>query len=327
MSAFDFAIVLILVLLSGLFSGLTLGLMSLNVYELRRKSKLNNKSAKKLYPIRKLGNLLLCTLLLGNVLVNSVLAVFLGSITVGVVAVILSTGLITIFGEIVPQAVISRYAMSFGAKTTWLVYFFIIILYPATKPISWALDKVLGRELPNAYTKKELALILDEQGKHKKSNVLKYEAEMAAHSLAINETMVFEVMTPWRNVFKVDTSDSLTQDFLEKVQKTGHSRIPVFDKKEKKVKGILYVKDLVSSFADPQVNAGSLVRRNATIVHAEDKLGKVLRLFKTRKKHLFIVENDHKKIVGIVTLEDVIEEITGEIVDEHDRFVDMRIGR
>ena len=82
--------------LSGLFSGLTLGLMSLNPFVLKRKIKLGNSYAKKIYPLRKQGNLLLCTLLLGNVAVNSVLAVFLGSITVGVIAVIVSTGLIVI---------------------------------------------------------------------------------------------------------------------------------------------------------------------------------------------------------------------------------------
>ena len=89
-----YLIVIVLVLLSGLFSGLTLGLLSLDLFDLRRKVKLGNKDATKIYPLRKQGNLLLVTLLLGNVAVNSTLAVFLGSITAGVFAGLISTGLI-----------------------------------------------------------------------------------------------------------------------------------------------------------------------------------------------------------------------------------------
>ena len=123
-------IVLILILLSGLFSGLTLGLLGLNKSELERKIKLGDKKAKRVYNIRKNGNLLLCTLLLGNVAVNSALAIFLGSITNGILAGVMATGLIVIFGEILPQATISRYALTVGYHSFWMVKFFIFLLYP-----------------------------------------------------------------------------------------------------------------------------------------------------------------------------------------------------
>ena len=104
MAILDYIILIILLFLSAMFSGLTLGLMSLDVFTLKRRVKLNDKHAIKVYPLRKKGNLLLCTLLLGNVAVNSTLAIFLGSITAGVVAGIISTSLIVIFGEILPMA-------------------------------------------------------------------------------------------------------------------------------------------------------------------------------------------------------------------------------
>ncbi len=99
----EYLIVLSLVILSGCFSGLTLGFFSLNLTGLKRKIKLGDVRAKKVYPIRKRGNLLLCTLLVGNVAVNSAAAIFLGEITSGLIAGIISTVLIVIFWEILPQ--------------------------------------------------------------------------------------------------------------------------------------------------------------------------------------------------------------------------------
>ena len=94
----NYVIIILLLSLSAIFSGLTLGLFSLNVSELKRKIRLGDKKAEKVYKVRKNGNLLLCTLLIGNVAVNSTMAIFLGSIATGVVAGLISTGLILVFG-------------------------------------------------------------------------------------------------------------------------------------------------------------------------------------------------------------------------------------
>jgi len=149
----NYVIVIFLVSLSGLFSGLTICLFSIDKNELKRKISLGNKEAKKIYSVRKNGNLLLSTLLLGNVAVNSALAIFLGDIASGIIAGLVATGLIVVFGEILPQAIFIRYAMSIGAKTSWLVKIFIFILYPFCWPISLILDKMLGKEIPTVYSK------------------------------------------------------------------------------------------------------------------------------------------------------------------------------
>ena len=104
-------------------------------------------------PLRRRGNLLLCTILLGNVTVNSALAIFMGDLTSGLMGLILSTAIITIFGEIVPQAVCSRYALVVGAHTTYLVWFFVFLTSPISFPISAVLDKILGEEIGNILTK------------------------------------------------------------------------------------------------------------------------------------------------------------------------------
>lgn len=102
--------------------------------------------ARQITPVRKRGNYLLCTLLLGNVLVNSSMTIFLDELTSGFIAVIASTMSIVIFGEIIPQALCSRHGLAVGARTVWLTYLFMVVTFPLSFPISKILDKILGTD-------------------------------------------------------------------------------------------------------------------------------------------------------------------------------------
>lgn len=99
---------------------------------------------------------MLCTILLGNVTVNSALSILMGDLTSGIVGLIVSTAIITVFGEIIPQATCSRYALTVGANTTWFIYIFMFITFPISFPISAILDKVLGEEVGNLLTKSQM---------------------------------------------------------------------------------------------------------------------------------------------------------------------------
>lgn len=164
-------IVIVLIILSGLFSGLTLGLFSLNLDELDRKARLGDKYAITLFKIRQKSNFLLCSLLLGNVAVNSTLAIFLGSVASGLVAGFISTGLIVIFGEILPQAVFSRHALKFGYYTSWLVRLILFVLYPIAAPLAWVLDRILGEELNTIWSKREIKEIIRDHQDSPHSNI------------------------------------------------------------------------------------------------------------------------------------------------------------
>ena len=148
--------------MSGLFSGLNLGLLGLDVKNLElltrgpfndEQEALDSEYAKKILPLRRRGNLLLCTILLGNVSVNSGLSIMMGDLTSGIMGLIVSTAVITIFGEIIPQALCSRYALTVGAHCTWFIYFFMFVTFPISFPISAILDKVLGEEVGNILSK------------------------------------------------------------------------------------------------------------------------------------------------------------------------------
>lgn len=140
-----------LLCLSGLFAGLNLGLMSLDKNELLVIAKSGTEKekayAKRIEPLRRRGNYLLCTILLSNVMINSILTVFLDQLMIGLVAVVTSTLSIVIFGDIIPQAICSRHGLAIGANTIYITYLFMILTFPLSYPVSKILDLVLGEEI------------------------------------------------------------------------------------------------------------------------------------------------------------------------------------
>ena len=317
----DYVVITALLLLSALFSGLNLGLMSLGPHTLKRKKELGDKQAAKVYEIRKNGNLLLVTLLLGNVAVNSILAIYLGSITVGLVAVVASTGLITLFGEIIPQAVFSRHALNLSAKIVWLVRIFIVVLYPICRPISSMLDWALGEELPTIYSRQELVNILEEHSESTDSEIKSHEEQIARGALTYGEKTIKQVMTPLAVVSSLSLNQKITKVFIKKIKDSGFARFPVMHNGV--VVGTLYSRDLLGVVRTKKIK--DIMHTPVIFVQQNQALDIALRQFLATKNHLFVVQNQQKKMVGVVTIEDVIEEILGdEIVDEFDQHDDMR---
>jgi metal transporter CNNM len=320
----DYFIVIFLILFSAIFSGLTLGFFSLNKDDLKRKAELGDKQAKKVYRLRQDGNLLLCTLLIGNVAVNSALAIFLGSIASGFTAGLIATSLIVIFGEIIPQAVSSRYALILGASLAWLVTLFMIVLYPVCWPLAWALNKILGEEIPTVYSKRELMKIVEAHEGMKESEVDADEERIIKGALSYSNKTVQDVMTPRVEVFSLPHDQLLDKRTIKKICDSGHSRIPVYKKNSDDIVSILYAKDLIrNDYKDKKV--GEVARRDVIFVDYDKQLDKLLNAFKKEKHHLFVVLNEFGGASGIVTIEDVLEEIIGEeIVDEFDKHEDLQ---
>ncbi|MCI0565634.1 hemolysin family protein [bacterium] len=320
----NYIVVIVLLVFSGIFSGLTIGLMSLNSYELRRKAALGNKDAAKIQKIRERGNLLLCTLIIGNVAMNSALSVFLGSITTGIIAGIIATVLIVVFTEITPQAIFTRHALLFGARFAPFVRIFVFVLYPICYPLSRILDRTLGEELPEIYSKRELVKIIEEHEDSPESGVKAEEERIVRGALTFSDKRVRDVMTPREVLTALDADTIIDDGFFTRMLETAHSRIPVYQRNPDNIIGVLYLKDLIGEGCRGK-KVDDVCYKNVIFVNENRELLAVLNTFLSSHHHLFIVINEFGGVLGIVTLEDILEEIIGaEIVDEDDKHQDMR---
>lgn len=324
-SFLQYLIVVFLLSLSALFSGLTLGLMGLSSYELKRKAELGDADADKVYKIRKRGNLLLTALLLGNVAVNAVLSIFLGSLTSGVLAAVIATGLIVIFGEIIPQAIFSRFALKLGARFALAVRVLLFVLYPVIAPIAFALDKILGEELPTIYSKKELIKLIEEHEDAGDSEIDEDEERILKGALTFSEKLVKDVMTPETVIESYNINQKIDKNFIKKVKSSGFSRLPIFDSDNEEIVGILHAIDLIGLDGEEKKHIKDMPLSKPEFINENEALDDALNKFLKSHKHLFIVKNEFGTVTGVLSLEDIVEEILEqEIVDERDKHEDLR---
>ena len=238
--AVEIVFIVILILLSGTFSGLNLGLMSLDPTTLKlvmeSGSGRQKTYAKLIYRVRRYGNYLLCTLLLGNVLVNNSLAILLDSVLgSGIYAIISSTIAIVIFGEIIPQAICSRHALTIGAYTIWLTYIFMAVTFPLSFPISLILHFILGKEIGAVYTREELLGLLKVTEDH--HDIGKDEVQIISGALKFKEKTAEDVMTKFEYVYCIDIQSVLDFKTVREIYESGFSRIPVFEEIKSNIVG------------------------------------------------------------------------------------------
>lgn len=317
------AVLVLLILTSACFSGLTIGMFSISVDSLERKIKLGNKDAEKIYKIRKNGNYLLCTLLLGNVAVNSAISLVMSEVATGVMAGIISTGLIFIFGEVLPQAMFSRHAFAVGSKTTWLVRIFMFLMWPVAKPLSIILDKIFGEELTERFDKSELEIILEE---HVESSIDSDERRIMIGAMNFSDRVAMDVITPVNVLYLLDAQKIITPNLIEEIKNEHYSRIPVYEGVRDNIVGILFAKDLIGYDIKSNQKVKKLAVTEKVICVKEDyKLDSLLNLFIKSKKHMAFVYNNYNTLIGIVTLEDIVETILDiEILDERDTVSDLQ---
>ncbi|KAL7062397.1 hypothetical protein AAHC03_0902 [Spirometra sp. Aus1] len=330
-------LIIVLFFLSGLFSGLNLGLMSLDKTELKIIETAGDpdekRYAKTIRPVREKGNLLLCTVLLGNVLVNTSLTILMDNLTgSGVFAVIASTLGITLFGEIIPQAICSRHGLAIGAKTIWLTKLFMVLTFPLAFPISFILDKLLGDEIGAVYNREKLGVLLKEQ--QDAGLVAPDEMNIIAGALNMSTKTVGDIMSPIADAFMLPHTAILDFDTMNEIFSHGFTRIPIYEGDRRNIKAILNVKDLGFINADDKVPVATVCNfynRSILVVPDTTSLETMLNEFRQGKAHMAFVErlvtdgqgDPYREMIGLVTLEDVIEEIIqAEIVDETDVFTD-----
>jgi CBS domain containing-hemolysin-like protein len=146
---------------------------------------------------------------------------------------------------------------------------------------------------------------------------------MAVHSLTFGDRLVRDIFIPFSQVKTVKLSDSLGPVLMGELHDSGHSRFPVYDGKSDNIIGILYLHDLLKEQHGGSVK--SIYHKQVVYAHEEQNLYQTLQAFLKTKRHLFIVVNGFEEVIGIVTIEDVIEQIIGQpIMDEFDQYQDLR---
>ncbi len=313
--------ILLLVGLSAICSGLNVSLMSLTVGDLSRRAKLGDESAMRILPLRRNSHLSLAAILLTNVAVISTTSLVLEHHYSGLIAGIASTLLIVVFGEVFPQALFTRHAMSITSMFAPFLRLMIVITYPFSKPLQLLLDQLFGHEAARLHSRQELGIILTEQLGQGDSELDKDEIDIMKGALSLSEKRVREIMTPIDRVYWVTPHTVLDGAKIDEIKDRRWSRIPVLSADMTQAIGMLHMKDLVDIDFDHQtVRVDDLPLHHAKSVGVMTALDTLFRRFIAGSTHLLLVERDGE-IVGIVTIEDLIEEIIGqEITDEADEI-------
>lgn len=310
-------ICVILLFLGAAFSGLNIGLMMVRPAELKRKAAHGDTIAAKLYQYRKDGTYLIVCILLGNVAVISTLSLILDSVAGGIIAGVATTLMVTIFAEIVPQTIFVRKGYKFSRHFFWLLNVIFALFWPLARPLTLILNRVLGEELPTIFTREELTHLVDEHAREISSGIDIDESRIVRGALHYSTVTAQEEMTPLEKVHSVDLDDIIDIPLVLRLKHLGHSRFPVYDSSCDNFDGILYMKDILGEKLP--VPLSHVYRDRIFDVPQDSPLDTVLSRFLQTKSHLFLVRDDDDKVVGIITIEDVIERILNrEIADEFD---------
>ncbi|KHN33069.1 DUF21 domain-containing protein [Glycine soja] len=370
-----------LVIFAGIMSGLTLGLMSLGLVDLeilqRSGSPSEKKQAAVILPVVQKQHQLLVTLLLCNAAAMEALPIYLDKMFNQYVAIILSVTFVLFFGEVIPQAICSRYGLAVGANFVWLVRILMIICYPVAYPIGKVLDCLLGHNealFRRAQLKVLVSIHSQEAGKG--GELTHDETTIISGALDLTEKTAEAAMTPIESTFSLDVNSKLDWEAMGKILARGHSRVPVYSGNPKNIIGLLLVKSLLTVRPETEtpVSAVSIRRiprargKGKTIpettdeetyeenkgVGGDSQLTAPLLQKQNEKSESFIVDIDKfsrspsinkstglqrsdstrngsfsdniedGEVIGIITLEDVFEELLQEeIVDETDEYVDV----
>ncbi len=317
--------IFIFLLLAAISSGLNVALMSLNLAELKRKAKLGNKKAISVLPLRKNTHLSLAAILFSNLGFASATAIVLGNHLNGIIAGLVSTLLLVIFSELLPQALFIRRALDFCAFFSPFLKFIIIMTYPVSKPLQLIIDRLFGdgaKEV-HLHSRRELGLMINEHlGNNKASELDEDEVEIIRNALQLSEKTVGGIMIPIKEVYYLIYGEIIDDKKIDEIKARNWSRIPVFNKSLSTCYGIILMKDLVDiDFDDKPRHLDELILHPTKVVGSKMALDTLFRRINVIHANLLPVEKNDK-IVGIVTLEDLIEEIIGhEIRDESDRIL------
>jgi metal transporter CNNM len=291
-----------LVLTAGLMSGLTIGLVSLDANTLRVLSRTGTdaerRHAARVLPLVSRHHLLLVTLLFCNAVCMEALPIFLDRLAPAAVAVAVSVSAVLIFGEIVPQALCTRYGLAIGAACAYPVWVLIALTSPVSLPLSWLLDWMFGHSHSQFYGRSQLTELVELHETHADGNrepLTTDEVQLIRGTLALSSKRVRDYLTPWADVYALDADTVLDAASLARLRVHGHSRIPVYRGTPEQLVGVLLAKSLVGVVGAAEaggrapVPVGSFPLLPILTLSADTPLFDALHHFQTGRAHLACV--------------------------------------
>ncbi len=338
---FSIGAIIILMILSGFFSGSETALTAASKVRLLTREKEGNKRAALVNRIREKKDKMIGALLLGNNLVNilasalatSVLMQIFGEVGV-VYATLIMTFLVLIFAEVLPKTYAFHHAESMAMFIAPVIRFVIVIFAPITEGVTWIVRKVLkvfGVDISLVSGGSHLELLRGAIEMHEGPEQKTQEQRAMLRSmLDLAEVEIEDIMIHRKNVTSINI-DQPTDKIVEEVLHSPFTRLPLWLNNPDNIVGIVHAKQLLRELMDVGGNISNIDLSRVTMepwfIPETTNLYDQLQAFRERKEHFALVVDEYGSFMGIVTLEDILEEIVGEITDEFDPDAETAIRK
>ena len=318
----------VLIGLAGFFSGLEVALVNIRKSKVIQLFNEGKKGSKALYKLNTNPIWMMSSVNLGNNLVNVGASALATSLAIRLfgdeglgIAIGVMTFLILVFGEITPKIYCNANSTKIALRYATVLLAFSYVFYPVVKffdIITRGVVKLTGSSYtPPPITEEDIKGVI-ELGLEEKA-IEKEEMELVHGALKFDDTVIRSVMTPRTKMFTLN-SKMLLFEALPQINQSGHSRIPIYGDTEDDIVGFIHARDILKELEkDNKMTNLKQIARKPVFASQEKMVSSLLKEMQGRRTHMAIVVDEHGGVEGLVTLEDLVEEIVGEIEDETDR--------
>ncbi len=319
-------ILVILIIFSAFFSATETALSSVNKIRLKSMAENGSRAAERTLNILNRYDKALTTILIGNNIVNiatSSIATILAISIVGeqygsLVSTIVTTVVVLIFGEVLPKSIAKDFAEPFSMFASMIISFLMLIFTPFSALfllLKKGVSKLFNRKESVSMTEEELKVMIDEI---EDEGVLEtQESNLVRSALEFDEITVDEIITPRVRITAVELSEDISE-VRRKFLQEEYSRMPVYERTLDNIVGIITEKEFFKQYEKGNDFTISSIMQETLYLPQMQKLSEVFRTMQKQKCHLSVVLDQHGGTLGIVTMEDILEELVGEIWDESD---------
>ena len=330
-AGWQIAILIILVALSAFFSGTETAYTSFNKNRMKTLAQDGNKRAKSVLDIEERYEKFLSTILVGNNIVNitatTISGIMFANLLKGnaelapTVSTIVMTVVVLIFGEITPKTLAKDFAEKYAMSTCGVVKFVMALLTPLTFIFSlW--KKLIGVifkvEAVDTVTEDEILTMVEEA--ESDGEIDEHESELIKSAIEFNDLEVDAILTPRVDIVAI-SSETPIEEILDTYRQSGFSRLPVYQETIDNIVGVIHEKDFNKMLHDGGNDINEIVH-GVICITGGMKISKLLREFQGAKTHMAVVVDEYGGTAGLVTMEDVLEGLVGEIWDEHDEVIE-----